>query len=194
MNNKKFDTQKLQRLNNPRRLIDIPPDYIWNKLNIKRADVLVEIGAGTAFFSIALLQQANALKVNACDISEVMIDWIKENIVPEYPNIIPVKTQEDSIPLEDEIADLVFTITLQHELENPLKSLKEAYRILKPGGKFFIVDWKKENSNEGPPVKIRCCPEDIKEQLRKSGFKQINIFNKLSKHFLLIAKKEYSFI
>jgi len=51
MNEKKFDPQKLQKLNNPQRLIDIPPDFVRGKLNIETAAVLVEIGAGTAFFS-----------------------------------------------------------------------------------------------------------------------------------------------
>lgn len=36
-------------LNNHQRLKDISPVYIWDKLNIEKADVLVEIGAGTAF-------------------------------------------------------------------------------------------------------------------------------------------------
>jgi len=50
MNEKKFDPKKLQKLNNPQRLIDIPPDYVRRKLNIKEPDVLVEIGAGTSIF------------------------------------------------------------------------------------------------------------------------------------------------
>jgi hypothetical protein len=33
MDGKKFDPKKLQKLNNPQRLIDIPPDYIREKLN-----------------------------------------------------------------------------------------------------------------------------------------------------------------
>lgn len=185
---KKFDPQKLQKLNNPQRLKDISPDFIWNKLNPKKTDVLVEIGAGTAFFSIAFLKQAKAAKIYACDLSEVMIDWMKENVITKYPNIAPVKTEEVLIPLEDEIADIVFTINLHHELDNPIQTLKEAYRITKPGGKIFIVDWKKE-SPLGPPVQIRCTPEQVKNQLEIAGFKQIDFYNDLPMHFLAIGEK-----
>ncbi len=189
MNEKKFDPKKLQKLNNPQRLKDIPPDYVWDKLHREKADVLVEIGAGTAFFTIAFLQRAKSSKIYACDVSEVMINWVKENVVPKFPAITPVKTEEHSIPLDDAIADLVFMINLHHELANPALTVKEAYRILKPGGNIFIVDWKKEDMDEGPPARIRCRPEQVKEQLVNAGFENVNIFSELAKHFLLVGEK-----
>ncbi len=191
MNEKKFDPKKLHKLNNPQRLEDIPPDYVWDKLSIEKTDVLVEIGAGTAFFSIAFLQHAKPSKIYACDVSEIMIDWIEANVVPKHPNIIPVKTEEDSIPLDDEIADLVFMINLHHEIDNPTLILEESYRILKPRGNIFIVDWKKKDMDEGPPMQIRCLPEQVNKQMVNSGFKHVKIINKLPKHFLVVGKKEH---
>ncbi|MFB3926639.1 MAG: class I SAM-dependent methyltransferase [Syntrophales bacterium] len=189
MNEKKFDPNKLKKLNNPNRLKDIPPDYLWDKLNMESADVLVEIGAGTAFFSVALLKYAKPSKVYTCDVSKIMIDWVKENIVPKYPCIIPTKTEEHSIPLDDAIADLIVMINLYHELDDPVLTIGEAYRILKPGGKILIVDWKKQNMTEGPPIQIRCLPEQVIEQLVNSGFNHVKSFNDLAKHFVLTGKK-----
>ncbi len=190
MNDKKFDPKKLQKLNNPQRLIDIPPDFVWEKLNIEKPGVLVEIGAGTAFFSIAFLQKCKTSTLYACDLSEVMIEWMDENVSPQFPNIIPVKTEEHTVPLDDGIADLVFMISLHHELDSPPLTLIEANRILKPNGKIFIVDWKKEDMAEGPPIQIRCLPEQIKEQLVNAGFKQVAIYNEMQKHFLVVGEKD----
>ena len=72
---------------------EIRNDYVWDKLRMEKADVIVEIGAGTAFFSIAFLQQTKHSKIYACDVSEVMINWVKENVVQKFPNIIPVKPE-----------------------------------------------------------------------------------------------------
>jgi len=190
MTEKKFDPKKMAKLNNPQRIKDIPPDYICSKLNIDKADVIADIGAGTGFFSIAFLNQINPLKVYAFDISDVMIEWMKENLSSEFPHIIPLKSEENSLPVKDESADLAFMINLHHELENPGLALDEAYRILKPGGKFFIVDWKKEDIVEGPPEKIRVFPEQAAEQAKDSGFSDILIFNDLEKHFLVGGVKK----
>ncbi len=187
---KKFDHRKLQKLNNPQRLVDIPPEYICDKLDIQKPDVLVEIGAGTAFFSIAFLTYLKPSAIYACDLSEVMINWIKNNVTPTYPVIIPVKSEEHVVPLEDKMAELVFMINLHHELDNASSTLQESYRILKPGGEIFIVDWKKKAMPEGPPEKIRYLPEHVKDELVKSGFSNVSIYDDLTKHFLVVGKKD----
>ena len=189
MNDKKFDPKKLDKLNDPKRLVDIPPEYIWSKLDLESPGVIVEIGAGTGFFSAAILKISGASRIYACDLSEVMINWMKENVIPDHPSIVPVKTEEQYIPLDDETADLVFMINLHHELENPSMTIKESYRILKPGGTIFIVDWKKKEMPEGPPVKIRYLPEQVMEQLKNEGFNKLEIHNDLKKHFLVAGKK-----
>ncbi len=189
MNEKKFDPGKLKKLNDPKRLIDIPPDYILEKLHMEKPGILVEIGAGTAFFSVAFFQKFKPDTLYACDISEVMINWIKENVSSRYPGIIPVKTEEHAVPLEDGLANLVFMINLHHELENPLLVVEEAFRILKPDGKIFIVDWKKKDMADGPPTEIRYFPEKVKEQMVNAGFLDVAIYNDLEKHFLVVGEK-----
>ena len=189
MNEKKFDPKKLQKLNNPQRLIDIPPDYIRSKLTVSRPDVLVDIGAGTAFFSLAFLALLHPATVYACDQSETMITWIQENVSSAYPKIVPVKNEENTLPLDSGIADLVFMIALHHELENPSRVLDESFRLLKPDGEIFIVDWKKQDMAEGPPKEIRCEPEEVQKQMIQSGFGNVKIFNEMPKHFLVVGNK-----
>jgi SAM-dependent methyltransferase len=186
---KKFDPKKLQKLNNPQRLRDIPPDYICARLHLENPQALVEIGAGTAFFSIALLRRLKAAAIYACDISDVMIDWIKENVVPTHPNLIPVRSEENRVPLDDGIADLVFMINLHHELDAPSLVVAESHRLLKPGGTIFIVDWKKMDMPEGPPKEIRCLPAQVSDELVGAGFGEVQSYNDLPKHFLVVGRK-----
>ena len=189
MIDKKFDPKKLKKLNNPQRLKDVPVEHILNKLDLEQSDVFVEIGAGTAFFSIAFLQQAKPSILYACDISKTMLSWIKENVIPDYPLIHPLQNHEASVPLSDGIANFVFMIHLHHELENPEQILDEAFRILRTSGKVLVVDWKKLDMAEGPPIQIRCTPEDVKSQMKNSGFKHIQISNELEKHFFVTGEK-----
>lgn len=192
MNDKKFDPKKLQKLNDPKRLTDIPPDLIWKRLGIESPEAVVEIGAGTAFFCIAFYNHAGPFTVYACDISETMIQWTEENVCPAYPGIFPVKTEEQTIPLEDGIADLVYTINLHHELDNPAVTVAEGCRMLKPGGTLLVVDWRKTEMPEGPPVGIRCLAGDVKGQLEAAGLASVEIFDDLPKHFMVIGHKPRS--
>ncbi len=186
--NNRFDPKKLEKLNNPLRLKAVPPEYIWNKLNLKNVRTIVDIGAGTGFFSIPFQKLSGAGSVYACDISEVMIDWMRENIAPEHPEIIPLQIHSENIPLDDSSADLVFMINLHHELEQPLTVLTEARRLLKKGGKIFIADWKKEEMKMGPSISIRCSTDEISAQLTEVGFHNIAVDEGLPNNFLITAE------
>ena len=189
MDHIKFNPEKLQKLNNPKRLLDQPPALIWEKLQLQRPKTLIDIGAGTGFFSIPFVEMSDDGVVYACDISDVMLEWLTENIVPTHPNVIPLKMEESVVPLHDEIGDLVFMINLHHELKEPLEILKECQRVLKKNGKIAIIDWKKEDTEQGPPQKIRYDTATVAEQLKTVGFKNVEIHTDLVKHFVLIAQK-----
>lgn len=191
MHEKKFDPKQLHKLNNPQRLVDIPPDLLWARLNLEQPDILVDIGAGTGLFSVAFADYLPQGKIFACDTSEVMIRWMNEQIVPRHPRIVPLQTTETAIPLADTLADLVVMINLHHELDAPEALLREAWRILRDGAAILIVDWKKTAMAEGPPESIRCRPEQVKDQLVAAGFDEVQRFDDLKKHFLVIARKPH---
>ena len=65
MTNNKFDPKKLQKLNNPKRLIDIPPDYVWGKLKMEFPGVFVDLGTGTRFFQHRISPEIQPLE-NLC--------------------------------------------------------------------------------------------------------------------------------
>lgn len=189
MTDKKFNPQKLDKLNNPERLKEFPADFIIQQTSLNNPKVIMDIGAGTALFSKSFAQKYSDCSVYACDISDIMIDWMKENIVHQYQNIIPVKMDENKTPLEDGIADFLFMVNLHHELDSPEKMLNECYRLLKPEGKIAISDWRKEETGHGPSLDIRYEPSQIIDQLNNIGFQKIKIFKEFPNNFLVIAQK-----
>ena len=184
---KQFKPEKLKKLNNPVRLKMIPPDYIWKALAPEAHADMVEIGAGTGLFSRAFQKLSGTGKTLALDISDEMVDWMVENISADYPEIEPMKTDGKNLPLADDSADIVFMITVHHELDDKIGILKEARRILRNTGKIFIVDWNMTNLEHGPDVKIRCNPEDVAEELKETGFIGITIDRSLENVFLITA-------
>ncbi len=185
----KFNPAKLSKLNNPSRMKDIPPRYVWEVLNLESPRTIVDIGAGTGFFTVPFLEMMDRGKAYACDTAPQMIEWMNANIIPENPSIETVLLESEILPLDDSTADLVFMINLHHELDNPDATLKESFRLLKPEGKILIIDWKKQEMPEGPPAEHRISEQTIAGQLEKAGFSGIAIDTTLEKHYLITARK-----
>ncbi|MDA3780272.1 MAG: class I SAM-dependent methyltransferase [Bacteroidales bacterium] len=189
MEEKRFNPNKLDKLNDPIRLKALPPEFIVKKVALENPKIIIDLGAGTGFFSAAFAEIYKQSRVYACDISVIMVNWMKENISPKYENIIPLKMEDNSVPLNTGIADFLFMINLHHELDSPEKTLNECFRLLKHKGKIAISDWKKEKTEHGPSIELRYSPNKIKEQLLVAGFTKINIHTELQNNYLITGEK-----
>ena len=182
MNGHKFDVKKLEKLNNPKRLEMIELAKIVNELQLSSKSVLVDIGAGTGIFSEELLDLLPDSQCYALDISKEMIEWIERNRVPKLESRLKTKLMEEtSIPLEDNMADLAFMVTVHHELEDGETLLKDIKRVLKEDGKVLICDWKEGHHHHF--VK----KESIIEDLKLAGFNNIKEIEASEKLVCLIG-------
>lgn len=190
MVDKKFNPKQIQKLTDPKRLEFQSPDLIWQTLQLKSPNLLVDIGAGTGFFAMPFCDKMSDGIVYACDTSPIMIDWMREHIPTSYQGkVVPMICEETTVPLADAIADLTYMINLHHELENPQATLGEAARMLKKGGLLMVIDWKKEETPAGPPLEIRISEAVIAEQLVAAGLTDIKRYNNLPYHNFLIGRK-----
>jgi SAM-dependent methyltransferase len=61
----------------------------------------------------------------------------------DFPNVPPglpvIKANLETMPLPDEIVDVVMSVSVMEHLRNPLAVYREIHRILKPGGRFLFL-------------------------------------------------------
>lgn len=187
---RKFDPRSIDKLNNPERFQRENPDLIWKELALSDPHVLVDIGAGTGFFAAPFARKLASGTVYACDVQDEMLTWMKEHLPSDIRyGVVPMKMDETRVPLHGGIADLVYMVNLHHELDDRMAVLKEASRLLKPGGTVMVMDWKKEETPAGPPVEIRVTEEEIIEDVKKTGFKDIKKHPVLPYHNFVTGKK-----
>ena len=74
------------------------------------------------------------------------------------------------LPFDDNFADAVFLFNVIYILENPEATLKEIYRILKPGGKLFFTSPFIFNEAKEPADYWRFTSEALEKLLKESGF------------------------
>ncbi|MDI6712756.1 MAG: class I SAM-dependent methyltransferase [Anaerosomatales bacterium] len=187
----RFDPKKLAKLNDVARLDDLVPDAMWEAFGAAEALVVVEVGAGTGLFAreFAARMPADGV-VYAVDAEPAMTAWMREHLHETGgARIEVVDAAAEDLPFDDESADLVYMINLHHELDDPARALAEALRVLKPGARIGIVDWKKEPTPKGPPVEHRAGAERIADDLARAGFVSIEPKPVLRYHDVVIGMR-----
>jgi ubiquinone/menaquinone biosynthesis C-methylase UbiE len=97
------------------------------------ADAL-EIGAGTGYFSLNLMQAGIVERATATDISPGMLRTLSENASRLGLTVETVATEAERLPFEDESFDLVFGHAILHHIPDLERAFGEFHRVLRPGG------------------------------------------------------------
>jgi ubiquinone/menaquinone biosynthesis C-methylase UbiE len=94
----------------------------------------LEIGSGTGYFSLNLLQLGAIERLTATDISPGMLKRLSATASGLGLEIETVETEAESLPFEDESFDLVFGHAVLHHIPDLESAFAEFRRVLRPGG------------------------------------------------------------
>ncbi len=107
---------------------------------IKEDLYLLDIGCGTGW---ALGQAAKAVNYigsfYGVDLSSRMIEKAKANFTG-HSNFHFITASSESIPLDDNLFDIIICSNSFHHYLHPDRAMKEIYRLLRPCGKTYILD------------------------------------------------------
>jgi ubiquinone/menaquinone biosynthesis C-methylase UbiE len=146
------------------------PDRVIAALNLKRGQIVADIGAGTGYFSVRLAKSEAAPKVYAVDIEPSMVNYLRERAVKEgLNNMIAVQAAADQANLPEPV-DVVLIVDTYHHIGEREAYFRKLARSLRPGGRVAIIDFKPD-SPEGPPKEFRFSPEKFKSEMSNAGYK-----------------------
>lgn len=111
--------------------------YIINRLGNISGLKILELGAGAGEASVYFAKK-NA-DVTATDISNGMLEVVKQLAVKHKVPVKCVKCSSDMLPFESNIFDVVYAANLLHHVDIE-KTIIEARRVLKPEGLFISWD------------------------------------------------------
>jgi ubiquinone/menaquinone biosynthesis C-methylase UbiE len=94
----------------------------------------LEIGAGTGYFSLNLLQAGAVERATATDISPGMLATLEENAASLGLEVRTAAAEAETLPFPDESFDLVFGHAVLHHIPDLAHAFSEFARVLRPGG------------------------------------------------------------
>src|SRR4030042_5742585 len=108
--------------------------------------VALDVGTGPGIFPRGIARSLPEMEFLAIDLSPAMIQTAQAN-ARERGLEDRVHFQIGSayaLPLKDGAVDLVICLNTLHHLEDPIPFFNEAARVLKKGGKFVMMDFRRD--------------------------------------------------
>jgi ubiquinone/menaquinone biosynthesis C-methylase UbiE len=99
----------------------------------------LEIGAGTGYFSLNLMQDGVIGAATCTDISPGMLETLEGNAQRLGLEVETAACDASALPFDDESFDLVLGHAVLHHLPDLDRAFAELYRVLAPGGTLFFA-------------------------------------------------------
>ena len=124
---------------------------IWKKtlitlMNPSKDKTLIDVACGTGDIGKLFLETTNNNKIICVDPNKGMINKGKIKL-NNYKNIDWIIAPAEKLPIKDNSCDY-YTISFGlRNTKNLDKALSEAYRVLKPGGRYLCLEFSKINNS-----------------------------------------------
>lgn len=165
---------------------DLP--LLVNWLEPKSDWLVLDIATGGGHVSRALAPYAAT--VISSDLTEDMLANTARYLKPDFPNILYVIADAEALPFLAGTFDAAVCRIAPHHFPHPGKFIAEVSRVLKPGGKFVLID---NIAPENPALAqfmntteklrdeshVRCLPKsEWRELLRKNGLSEVKALDR----------------
>jgi ubiquinone/menaquinone biosynthesis C-methylase UbiE len=185
-----FDTSRAAKLDIPSRITELKPVKLLKEIaHIKKGMICVDLACGTGTLSIPMAELSGMKgKVYAVDRSPEMLEHLRHKNPPE--NIITVQRDVDDTGLDNEIADFCLMAFILHEVEKPESIILEAARLLKPGGRIMVVEWREDRNSPGPSPQVRVKRTFLKQLFKEKDFSDSEFVNWSENYYIALAVKQ----
>jgi SAM-dependent methyltransferase len=102
-------------------------------------DRSLEIGAGTGYFSLNMLQAGIVRDATCTDISPGMVTTLGANADRLGLEVRTARADAEALPFPDESFDLVLGHAVLHHLPDLRRAFAEFHRVLRPGGRIAFA-------------------------------------------------------
>ena len=188
MNKKRYPSDKwVNLLNTERRERQSVPAF-FSLAQPESDDIWLDLGCGPGYYTLPLAKKVK--RILAADISEEMLNVCRRLAAEQsLKNIDYIQSDGTSIQASDEFAHKALLSDMFHEVEDRKAVVHELFRLLKPGGRLFIIDWERQPMDIGPPLEHRLARQSAIAELSAAGFRLEQVSHIYLGKYILIFRK-----
>ena len=158
------------------------PDEVLKLMNVKPGQVIVDIGAGSGYFTrrfaaaVGATGKAIGVEIDSAMVRSLNADARRLSLTNYEAHLVP----PDDPMLAASSVDVIFLCDTYHHITDRVAYFANVRQSLKPGGRLVILDnVRTKESSEHSIVK-----EEAVDELRRAGFR-------LAKEFDLLLPRQY---
>ncbi|MFA6908734.1 MAG: methyltransferase domain-containing protein [Patescibacteria group bacterium] len=172
------------------------PQSVLNAIGIHLGDKVADFGCGGAAYFV--LQAAKMVGsrgiVYGVDVLKPALSGLKSRLeLHNITNVVPVWSNVETYGATRRIRSNSLTVGMiintLFQAQDKTAMIREAERMVAPGGRLVIIDWKTGGLPFGPTQKQLVVPETIQAMAEKFHLKLTDVFEPGKYHFGLIFTK-----
>ena len=177
-------------LDRPEREDEEKSSRLLGALELRDGETVVDLGAGSGYFTFRIAPRVGkAGKVLAVEIQDEMLQKIRQRALAlKITNVEVVKCSETDPKLPVKGVDLVLMVDVYHELAYPFEVMTKIRDALKPGGRVFVVEYRKEDPGVLIKQVHKMSVEQVKKEMKAVGLTHVRTLETLPLQHIVIFK------
>lgn len=117
--------------------------HLLEQARIQRDHRVLDLGCGTATLTVLIKKASQGAEVVGLDGNLKVLEFARRKVARARVNITLEHGMAFALPYPDAFFDRVLSSLMFHHLtrENKSRTLKEVFRVLRPGGELHVVDF-----------------------------------------------------
>lgn len=156
-------------LERPERALWQKPDEVVASLGLRGTETVVDVGAGSGYFSFRFARALPQGKVIAADPAPEMIRHVHHTAMTRGVRNIEARLIEPDDPGVSPATDVVFVCDVLHHVKDRAAWLGKLATAMKPGARLVVIEFKEGELPQGPPASMKIPRSELIASVTRTG-------------------------